>query len=200
MIFTMTEDADTKAKRRRRIRESFVSPLNEIALRHVDSVQALSEVQRGILARVLQKIGPHHLVDCLATIKNRGVSIENETSLIGCLNQSEKPQLSTNVAMAETPASNSEDADYLAKLLIQCYPDMPQSTADALVASDVISGSLHVVVATRYALEDAKSDFVITALYTLFEERLKAITQIINSNPAFVKAIQRSRPDWKTKN
>ena len=32
MIFSMAEDADTKAKRRRRIRESFVPPLNEIAL------------------------------------------------------------------------------------------------------------------------------------------------------------------------
>ena len=196
----MAEDADTKAKRRRRIRESFASPLNEIALRHVDSVQALSEVQRGILARVIQKIGLRYLVDCLVAIKNHGVSIEDETALIGWLKPSEKPQLSTSVALNETPESNSEDEDYLAKLLIQCYPDMPQSSADALVASDVMAAALRVVVATRHALEDAKSDFVITALYTLFEERLKTITRIINNNPAFVKAMQRSRPDWKTKN
>lgn len=196
----MSEDADTKAKRRRRIRESFASPLNEIALRHVDSVQALSEVQRGILARVLQKIGLRYLVDCLAAIKNHGVSVKDETALIGWLDASEKQQLSTSVALGKTRRSNSEDADYLAKLLNQCYPDMPQSSANALVASDVMSASLHVVVATRHALEEAKSDFVITVLYTLFEERLKAIAQIINCNPAFVKAMQRSRPDWKTKN
>jgi hypothetical protein len=57
-----------------------------------------------------------------------------------------------------------------------------------------------VVTATRQALEDAKSDFVITALYTLFEERLQAIAQIISNNPAFIKTMQRSRPDWNTKN
>ena len=196
----MTEDADTKAKRRRRIRESFVSPLNEIALRHVDSVQALSEVQRGILARVLQKIGPHYLVECLAALKNHDVSIEDEAALIGRLERSDQSQISISVASCETQEGSSEDADDLAKLLIQCYSDIPQSSAEALVASEVMSASLHVVVATRRALEDAKSDFVVTVLYTLFEERLKAITQIINSNPAFVKAMQCSRPDWKTKN
>ena len=98
----MTEDADTKAKRRRRIRESFVSPLNEIALRHVDSVQALSEVQRGILARVLQKIGPHYLVECLAALKNHDVSIEDEDALIGRLERSDQSQISISVASCET--------------------------------------------------------------------------------------------------
>jgi hypothetical protein len=62
-----------------------------------------------------------------------------------------------------------------------------------------MSASLRVVVATRRALEDARSDFVITTLLTLFEERLHAISQIIGNNPAFIKAIQRSRPDWNTK-
>jgi hypothetical protein len=77
---------------------------------------------------------------------------------------------------------------------------MPQTSASALVASDVMSASLHVVVTTRHAIEDAKSDFVILALHALFEERLKAVVQIINSNPAFVNAIKHSRPDWKSKN
>ena len=196
----MSEDADTKAKRRRRIRESFAPPLNEIALRHVDSVQALSEGQRIILANALQKIGTHHLVACLTAIKNHDVSIEDEAALIRWLELSDKSQSNTSVALWVKQEGSSEDTDRLAKLLIQCYPDMPQSSAEALVASDVMSASLHVVVATRHALEDAKSDFVITVLHTLFEERLNAITQIINNNPAFVKALQRSRPDWKTKN
>jgi len=75
------EDAETKAKRRRRISESFASPLNEIARRHVDSVQVLSEGRRAILANVLQKIGVRYLVDCLAAIKNHALSIEDEAAL-----------------------------------------------------------------------------------------------------------------------
>ena len=196
----MSEDAVTKANRRRRVRESFASPLNEIALRHVDSVQALSEVQRGILVKVLQKTGLRYLVDCIAAMKNRDVSIKDDDDLIKWLESSSKLQSTFRGALNEILESSSEDEEHLAKLLIQCYPDMPRPSADALVASDVMSAALHVVVATTQALEDAKSDFVITVLYALFEERLNVIAQLINNNPAFVKAIQRSRPDWKIKN
>jgi hypothetical protein len=87
--------------------------------------------------------------------------------------------------------------DYLASLLLKCYPDMPQATADALVGSEVMAPCLRVVSTTRLALENAKSDFVITALYTLFEEKLDEIEQVIANNPAFVKAMQLGRPDWK---
>ncbi|HEX2996697.1 MAG TPA: hypothetical protein VHP14_17865 [Anaerolineales bacterium] len=193
----MAEDPDTKAKRRRRIKESFPPPLNEIALRHVDSVQALSEFQRSILASTLQRIGVRYLVNCLIALKNQGMSIQDEATLIGYV---EGSQLPANIPLVEDEEGISEDADFLAKLLTTCYPDMPVSSANALVASEVMAGALCVVIATRRALEDAKSDFVISALFTLFEERLNAIKQTINSNPAFVKAIQHSHPDWNTKN
>jgi hypothetical protein len=91
------------------------------------------------------------------------------------------------------------DRDYLTSLLLKCYPDMPQATADALAGSEVLVPSLQVVVATRLALRDAKSDFVITALYTLFEQKLDEIEQTIARNPAFIKAMQLSRPDWQPK-
>ena len=199
MISGMAEDAETKAKRRRRIRESFPPPLSEIPLRHVDSVQALNESHREILRIVLQKRGIHCLADCLLALKSSKVVIENEVDLVRRLESSPKLQVDDRPAFNDIQAGNSEDRQYLAELLINCYPDMPQSSAEALVASDVMSASLSVIVATRHALDDAKSDFVVTALYTLFEERMHAIKEIISSNPAFVKAIQRSRPDWNTK-
>ena len=194
----MAEDAETKAKRRRRIRESFLPPLNEIPLRHVDSVQALSASQRHILGAVLQSLGVSRLADCLVALKSPCTSIKNEDALVEQLELSSKPGVEKCTAFVEIQECNSEDRNYLAGLLIKCYPDMPHSTAAALVASDVMSASLSVIVSTRHALEDAKSDFVVTALYTLIEERLHALRQIISSNPAFVKAIQRSRPDWNT--
>jgi hypothetical protein len=80
---------------------------------------------------------------------------------------------------------------------MRCYPDMPQATADALVGSEVMASCLRVVSTARLALGDTRSDFVITVLYTLFEEKLDEIEQIISNNPAFAKAMQLSRPDWK---
>jgi hypothetical protein len=198
----MKEAAENKARRRRSIRESFSAPLNQIALRHVDTVQSLDGNRKAILAKALAKAGVVHIAACLAAIKSSGDSIKTESDLIAVLHLSEVPldtNLTDNNVDASSEAQDIEeiDTDYLASLLINCYPDMPQATADALVGSEVMGACLRVVSTTRLALQDAKSDFVITALYTLFEEKLDEIEQIISSNPAFVKAMQLSRPDWK---
>ena len=197
----MKEDAESKARRRRSTRESFPAPLNQIALRHVDTVQSLDGNRKAILAKALAKVGVAHIAACLAAIKSSGDSIISESDLMAILKLSEIPiaTYSTDNVDALRKAQDVEeiDTDYLASLLIKCYPDMPQATADALVGSEVMTPSLQVVSTTRLALGDAKSDFVITALYTLFEEKLDEIEQIIASNPAFTKAMQLSRPDWK---
>ena len=197
----MKEDAESKARRRRSIRESFPAPLNQIALRHVDTVQSLDRNRKAILAKALAKVGVAHIANCLAAIKSSGDSIISESDLMATLKLSEIPiaTRSTDNVDASTNAQGVEeiDIDYLASLLIKCYPDMPQATADALVGSEVMTPSLQVVSTTRLALGDAKSDFIVTALYTLFEEKLDEIEQIIASNPAFTKAMQLSRPDWK---
>jgi hypothetical protein len=198
----MKEDAENKARRRRSIRESFPAPLNQIALRHVDTVQSLDRNRREILAATLVKVGMVHITTCLATLKGSGDSIKTESDLIATLHLSKTPidpNSQDNNIDASSEAQDVEeiDTDYLASLLIKCYPDMPQATADALVGSEVMAPSLRVVSTTRLALQDAKSDFVITVLYTLFEEKLDEIEQVIANNPAFVKAMQLSRPDWK---
>jgi hypothetical protein len=198
----MKEDPESKARRRRNIRESFPAPLNQIALRHVDTVQSLDGDRKAILAMALAKVGVTHAAACLAAVKTSGDSIKTEGDLIATLHLSETPidaNSQDNNIDASSVAQDLEeiDTDYLASLLIKCYTDMPQATADALVGSEVMAPSLRVVSTTRLALQDAKSDFVITALYTLFEEKLDEIEQVIANNPAFVKAMQLSRPDWK---
>ena len=198
----MKEDAESKARRRRNLRESFPAPLNQMALRHVDTVQSLDEDRKTILAKALTKVGVAYTANCLAAIKSSGDSIKSENDLIATLNLSEIPIHSNSTEHNDDRSSDVQgveeiDIDYLASLLIQCYPDMPRATADALVGSEVMAFSLRVVSTTRLALGEAKSDFIITVLYTLFEEKLDEIEQIISSNPAFVKAMQLSRSDWK---
>jgi len=136
-------------------------------------------------------------------MKNSGGSIQSETNLIALLDLAETPRAGAAADSSSCEAPDQEiegvDMDYLASLLLKCYPDMPLATADALVGSDVLAPSLQVVAASGVSLRDAKSDFVITALYTLFEQKLDEIEQIIARNPAFIKAMQLSRPDWKPK-
>jgi hypothetical protein len=138
---------------------------------------------------------------CLVAIKNAGGFIKSETDLIALLDltKTRRVEVVGDSSSGEAPGQEMEsvDLEHLASLLLKCYPDMPQATADALVGSDVLTPSLQVVVATRLALRETKSDFVITALYALFEQRLDEIEQIIVRNPAFITAMQLSRPDWK---
>ncbi len=170
-------------------------------MRHVDAIQSLDGNQRAILAKAIAQVGIVYIPNCLVAIKNSSEPIQSETDLIALLDLIETPKAEAveYVSSGEAPDQEVEgiDMDYLSSLLLKCYSDMPQATADALVGSDVMAPSLQVIVATRLAIMDAKSDFVITALYTLFEEKLDEIEQIIASNPAFVKAMQLSRPDWK---
>ena len=72
----MKEDAENKARRRRSIRESFPTPLNQIALRHVDTVQSLDRNWKSILADALAKVGVAHVAACLAAIRRRRESVQ----------------------------------------------------------------------------------------------------------------------------
>jgi hypothetical protein len=191
----MNEDPENKARRRRKVRDAFPAPLNQIALRHVDAVQALEENQRRVLAAVLAQVGVAHLAHCMTAIKSSGVSIQSEIDLIRMLNLSRIPQQTDRSIRPQV--GEEIDMHYLACLLINCYPDMPETSAEALAASEVMTPSLRVVNATRRALKEANSDFVVTVLYALFEEKLREIEKTIAGNPSFIKAMQLSRPHWK---
>ena len=143
----MKEDAESKARRRRSLRESFPAPLNQIALRHVDTVHSLDGNRKAILAKALARVGQAHLAACLAAIKSSVNSIKSENDLIAILNLSEIPTDINSTDHSFDGSSGGQaveeiDTDYMASLLIKCYPDMPQASADALVGSEVMSPSL----------------------------------------------------------
>ena len=199
----MADSPDNKARRRRRLRQTFPAPLDQVAIRHVDAIQSLDGNQRAILAKAIAQTSIANIPKCLAAIKNSGGSIQSEIGLIALFHVTETLTAKAAGASSSSEAPGQEiqgiDVDYLASLLLKCYPDMPQVTADALAGSDVLALSRQVVEAIRLALRDAKSDFVITTLYTLFEQKLNEIEQIIAINPTFIKAMQLSRSDWKPK-
>jgi hypothetical protein len=198
----MADSPDNKARRRRRLRQTFPAPLDQVAIRHVDAIQSLDENQRALLARAIAQTSMVNIPKYLAAIKNSGGSIKSKTDLNTLLHLTEtlKAEAGEDSSSSDAPSQETEanDLDFLASLMLKCYPDMPQATAEALARSDVLAPSLQVVIATRLALREARSDFVITALYTLFEQKLDEVAQIIARNPAFIKAIQLSHPDWKS--
>lgn len=198
-MHTMTSDlAQTKAIRRRNLREAFPYPLNQIALRHVDSVAALNDAQRLILSRAIQKTDLRHAGTFLEALNKDIKHLQNEDALVALIPATPVKKAEGINDFADTAEVDPADIDTLVSLLLKCYPDMPTTSADALARADVMETSLLVVRETRNAIQTANSDFVVVSLFTLFEEKLNELKELINGNPAFIKAIQLSRPDWKS--
>ena len=194
----MTSDlAQTKAIRRRTLRDAFPHPLNQIALRHVDSVAALDDDRRLILSKAIQKTDLRYAGTFVDALNKDGDRIQNEDDLVALIPPAPVKEVESPINNTETGEVDPADTDYLVNLLMKCYPDMPPTSADALARADVMETSLRVVQETRNAIDAANSDFVVVTLFTLFEEKLNELRELINGNPAFIKAIQLSRPDWK---
>jgi hypothetical protein len=194
----MTSDlAQTKAIRRRTLRDSFPHPLNQIALRHVDSVAALDDDRKLILSKAIQKTDLRYAATFVDALNKDGNRIQNEDDLVALIPSTPAKEVESTIETTDANEVDPFDRDYLVTLLMKCYPDMPPASADALARADVMEISLRVVQETRNAIDEAISDFVVVTLFTLFEEKLNELKELINRNPAFIKAIQLSRPDWK---
>jgi len=194
----MTSDlAQTKANRRRTLRDAFPHPLNQIALRHVDSVAALDDDRRLILSKAIQKTDLRYAGTFVDALNKDGDRIQNEDGLVALIPATPVKEVESPIDNTDVNEIDPADRDYLMNLLMKCYPDMPPTSADALARADVMETSLRVVQETRNAIDAANSDFVVVTLFTLFEEKLNELRELINGNPAFIKAIQLSRPDWK---
>ena len=194
----MTSDlAQTKANRRRTLRDAFPHPLNQIALRHVDSVAALDDDRRLILSKAIQKTDLRYAGTFVDALNKDGDRIQNEDDLMALIPPTSAKEVESPIDHTDANEVDPADTDYLVNLLMKCYPDMPPTSADALARADVMETSLRVVRETRNAIDEANSDFVVVTLFTLFEEKLNELRELINRNPAFIKAIQLSRPDWK---
>lgn len=199
MMHTMTSDlAQTKAVRRRNLREAFPYPLNQLALRHVDAVAALDDAHRLILAKAIQKTELRYAGTLLEALNKDVEHLQNEDDLVALIPAKLARKAEVIIERADTTEVNPADIGTLANLLLKCYPDMPTTSADALARADIMETSLRVVRETRNAVQTANSDFVVITLFTLFEEQLNELKELINGNPAFVKAIQLGRPDWKS--
>ena len=196
MQIMVSDQAQTKAVRRRSLRQTFPPPLNQIALRHVDSVAALDDGQRLILSQAVQKTSMRQAAAFIDILSKGTVLIQNVDDLIALISSPIAKEAEKPIGVTEVSASYSADTDYIVNLLLKCYPDMPRTSADALARAHVMEGLLQVVRATRNAMYKANSDFAVITLFTLFEEKSNELKELINGNPAFVKAIQLSRPKW----
>jgi hypothetical protein len=190
----MAESYQSKRERWQRQRETFPTALQEVALSMVDSISALEEPAKQLLAEVfadlesiskaitLLDIFPDMSADALLRFANakKGISW-----------QSTQPPVTPKV-QTTSKTNIAEDLLTLADLLQGFYPGMPRTAAEALAASSTMQAALLVVKAVRLAREETQSDFVSLCLYGLFKENTSVLEADIRANPAFLNAARQS--------
>ena len=167
----MTSDlAQTKALRCRILRDAFPAPLNQVALRHVDSAAVLDDAQRLIVCRAIQETDLRHPATFIDALSKGCDRIQNEDDLVALIPSTQTKEVESPVDDKVANEVEPADTGYLMKLLMKCYPDMPPASAYALARASVIEKALRVVQETRNAIAEASSDLVVVTLFTLFEE------------------------------
>jgi len=210
IIDGMTESWQSRKARLIKVRDGFPVSLRNIPLRHIESVAGLSSdalrtLERAFLIepvnipRALQYLREHLVISVEDLVEFARTEKSGPKPSAG---KAEKPAIGMSVEDSTSqkltyvdPAPNPKDIETLARILMSCYPSMPEITARATAASEVMSGAIRVVAATRSAIEadQARSDFVIMALLRLFSESRNQVMEIIRTNPAFQKALEVSR-------
>ena len=198
----MSESWESRRNRLVKVRAGFSESLRNIPLRYVEDVAGLSPEALRALERAYQ-VEPVNIPRAIQYIReNLVLSVEDLREFARPEKPGPKPagteiqELNASIAKPKTashPPDNS-DIQALAEVLRLCYPGMPKISAHAMAGSEVMSEALRVVTATREASESyhAQSDFVVLSLYQLFSQSKQQVLEIIQSNPAFQKALANS--------
>ena len=192
----MAEDYQSKKERWKRLRETFPTPLENIALSLVDSIAALEEPARVLLGQTLDELDSLPkailLLDLFPDIDNKSllqlVNAKGETSWQAI----KSPAAEKRPAFQKSVQASTEDTLTLADLLQNFYAKMPRTAAESLASSSAMKEALNVVMAVRIARESTASDFVTLCLYGLFKEAEKLLAEDIKANPSFLNAARQS--------
>jgi hypothetical protein len=196
----MSEDEE---KQRCKFREGLPESLRKIPLRYVDDVTGLSTESLRALDRAY-RVEELDIPRALQYIReNLILSVEDLREFARL--EEHGPETGEAETSEDTPSSQQKetpdffpderDIQSLARYLMECYPGMPEVSANAMAASDVMKEALKVVTSTREAIESdhARSDFVILSLFQLFTQSKKSVLEIIQGTPAFKKALDQSK-------
>ena len=179
----MAETYEAKLARRLKMRSKFESPLNEIAIRHVNKIAALSLEQRQLLGQAVRQ-----------NLRSIPLALERLEALGG--DATVDLLLQDNKNKSETAYAG--DVETLMDVMSDCFPGMPPLTIQSLAESAVMADVLNVIKVLREALasNNIKSDFVVTTLYAVIKFGKKAIEDQIKITPSIIQVIRNSGLTW----
>ncbi len=183
-----------RRQRRQQLAEGLHPGLRgRIALRHVETVSKFSPEAQGRLAEALD--AGVRIPAAVQFLKENPAAIVDE---IISKDQKTTSKHRQNAKQKNLPAPGGSDLAELADLLRNCFPDMPQVTAEALAGSELLSEVLGIVHAQQVCFRSrhAQSDFVIVVLCGLALRNIEQLKQIIPKRTIYHQALQQSGVAW----
>jgi len=183
------ETYDKKLNRRLKTRTNFPLALQQVPIRYVDEISALTDRQQELLIEAL--VHGKSVRQTLPKLQNQG-----DEATIELLMKADPASTS------QTSQVDAEDIEVLTNILGDCFPGVPSVSTVALAESPVMAEALQIVKALRLAMESQNfsSDFVVVSLYAVIKYVKKTIEDKIQSNPAFLQTVLSSGLVWEGDN
>ena len=183
------ETYDKKLNRRLKTRTNFPLALQQVPIRYVDEISALTDRQQELLMEAL----------------GNGKSVRQTLPKLQNLGDEATIELLTKADPASTSQTSqvdAEDIEVLTNILGDCFPGVPSVSTVALAESPVMAEAQQIVKALRLAMESQNfsSDFVVVSLYAVIKYVKKTIEDKIQSNPAFLQTVLSSGLVWEGDN
>ena len=183
------ETYDKKLTRRLKTRAGFPQALQQVPIRYVDEIFALTDRQQELLIEAL--VHGKSVRQTLPKLKKLGDEATIELLIRG-----------DSASTSQTSQVDAEDIEVLTNILGDCFPGVPSVSTVALAESPVMAEALQIVKALRLAMESQNfsSDFVVVSLYAVIKYVKKTIEDKIQSNPAFLQTVLSSGLVWEGDN
>jgi hypothetical protein len=165
----------------------------QIALRHIETVSKFSPESQCRLAEAID--AGVRIPTAVQFLRENPDAIVDEI-ISKCQKTTSKHR--KNEKQENQPAPDVGDLAELADLLRNCFPDMPQATAEAMAGSELLSEVLGIVHSQQVCFRShhAQSEFVIVVLCGLALRNIELLKQIIPERTIYHQALQQSAVEW----
>lgn len=187
---------DERRKRREALRKTLLPALQPyIALRNVEASTRLSTDMQAMLFELAQQDGIS-IPAAIAYFGEHPDTTLEEARAASAKQPSNAPSNSPSFPEAplEEVVADPQTIQQITQLILACFNDMPQISAEALAASETMSELVAVHMAHQQLFQSphASTDFLIIAFYKLIQQTLSQLDQAIADNPALPRAFAHS--------
>lgn len=190
---------EERRKRREALRKQLQPALQPyIALRNAEPVSHLSPKSQETLIEALTSGNRIRITDAIDHLSEYPQATVADILQISAKKKDGSLRSSVFPKTLGEGVVDPEAIRQMTALIRACFVDMPQVSAEALAASDVMSDLRSIQATHQYLFQSphGKTDFVMIAFYELLQQDVSRLDKIISENVSLQHAIRDSNAGW----